>query len=660
MKSVIIEALIFISYLLGLIRTEVSQEKTEVIITMEESLKNYLRHERKLPEENIRLLETDKIDMSIVPLMGEDELKKYVPYYGDRLAMKNFCVQSNKGKRESLLEKIRKKYASKHDLMENRKKEKSKVSKKDRIIDLGWQHKNKDSQCYRQVRTKQGGGTRSIKINLSSTKNDILSRAKDIFFPDGISEKGHISKFRCELWDFKCNLIDYDIDVSEMYTLSGLNRLRFYLSTEEKDLPRTVTSEESSSEHVDSQVETLLTRNDNEQDLSQNITTQSAYFSEQVDVRSTTYTPDVLDQYLLFKHTDYDLPESPPGNRVLPENMLLEPQILQPPLIMREQQKPTKVLILHRGNVFVEMKEIFKDINMDCIPEIQMILPNGQKEGGYDLGGIYRDALSEFWETFYSLYTLGAEYKIPYIRHDMKEEDWIAFSKVLIKGFRDVNYFPLKIAPVFIEFCIMGYCKSDILISFSKYIGSRDWEMIQTALHDFNSVDLDELIEVLQIMECKWTPTEENFRTLILDIAHKELIQKPMFVIDNWKKMLNNFISFEDLLKIYEKNKPIPKNILQSLEFSEENSVSTFLKRYIREANDDLLERLLRFCTGANMLTQRMITVNFNSSVDLYRAPVGHTCSYTLELSRNYNSFPEFRSEMDEVLKCNIWVMDIV
>ena len=68
-----------------------------------------------------------------------------------------------------------------------------------RSIEVEWIHTgNKDTK---QVRAKQGGGTRKVVLNCSAGVTEILKEGKDIFFRTGQSSKGLETGF--ELWDFK-------------------------------------------------------------------------------------------------------------------------------------------------------------------------------------------------------------------------------------------------------------------------------------------------------------------------------------------------------------------------------------------------------------------------------------------------------------------------
>ena len=58
-----------------------------------------------------------------------------------------------------------------------------------RNIEMGWIHT--DNEVTKQVRAKQGGGTRKVPIDIQSGYDEILKQGKALFFPEGTSSKGH-------------------------------------------------------------------------------------------------------------------------------------------------------------------------------------------------------------------------------------------------------------------------------------------------------------------------------------------------------------------------------------------------------------------------------------------------------------------------------------
>lgn len=130
---------------------------------------------------------------------------------------------------------------------------------------------------------------------------------------------------------------------------------------------------------------------------------------------------------------------------------------------------------------------------------------------------------------------------------------------------------------------------------------------------------------------------------------------------------------------------PTAKNILNILSCMESNRDETitfgFLKRYkfsaihfysyiciqklfflrfIKEASDDIRQKCLRFSTGADVITDNKIKVEFTNCTGLASTPVSHTCTGVLQLPSRYEYFSDFRKEFNSLLSSNIWVMDII
>lgn len=99
-------------------------------------------------------------------------------------------------------------------------------------------------------------------------------------------------------------------------------------------------------------------------------------------------------------------------------------------------------LYIHRGHAYEELLEIFMHGVYQKPLKLKMILPNGEEETGVDGGGVFKDALSEFWWTFYQQCNLGCYSKVPNIRHDYDMRKWQAIAAILLKGWKEVKYFP--------------------------------------------------------------------------------------------------------------------------------------------------------------------------------------------------------------------------
>lgn len=342
------------------------------------------------------------------------------------------------------------------------------------------------------------------------------------------------------------------------------------------------------------------------------------------------------------------------------------PHLLSP---VSEIAKDITLLRLHRGNVFTEFLEAFKQnvIEIKAL-KIEMILPNGEAEHGDDVGGILRDSLSEFWSSFYEKCTIGTTYKVPYVRHDFGESEWTAVAKIITAGYNLVKYFPIRLSPVFIMNCLGDEpCQSDTLNNFLEILSESEASLVRAALNDFQSADIEELTEFVSSYASKWMPTNENFEKLIQDIAHIELIQKPAYVSKCFAKELRKSLASFEIKIVYDTLKPNAKNCLRMISLSksaeeltqDEANTFSFLKKFIRESQESMRQAFLRYCTGADLPTNQ-IYVSFINTVGLHRVPVGHTCTGILELPSTYENYLTFRSEMSNLLQSNIWVIDIL
>ena len=194
---------------------------------------------------------------------------------------------------------------------------------------------------------------------------------------------------------------------------------------------------------------------------------------------------------------------------------------------------------------------------------------------------------------------------------------------------------------------------------------------MQHSIQCFSDSDIEDITEILGRYGCRKMPTGENIKQLMCEIAHKELIQTPMFVLDSWKEVLvtdgESLLDIQNVEALYKESIPNPRSVLRKLEFpevlkQEEANTKIFLEQYIRDTDVRKQKLLLRFCTGYNILNKhnKIIKVMFSPMSDFCRRPIGHTCGQTLELGQEYPNYPTFRSELNMVLESGVLTFDIV
>ena len=178
----------------------------------------------------------------------------------------------------------------------------------------------------------------------------------------------------------------------------------------------------------------------------------------------------------------------------------------------------------------------------------------------------------------------------------------------------------------------------------------------------------EQLMDVLSTFDCKKSVSKENASQILTEIAHKEIIQRPQYVAECWKDILNylkpSFPSVAALDELYDRLVPSVGKVIQRIK-SQPNSDGEreslkHLKRYIRGLDPMKLGRFLRFVSGSELLLFPELQITFSQLEGNLRRPVAHTCTFVLELPSTYQSFPELREEFNNILSLNSWEMNVV
>lgn len=210
----------------------------------------------------------------------------------------------------------------------------------------------------------------------------------------------------------------------------------------------------------------------------------------------------------------------------------------------------------------------------------------------------------------------------------------------------------------------------DVLFeSLLLYLSQSERDLITTALQeDLDGDGQDELLDLLDRLGVKMVPSRDNLKAVLLQIAHKQIIQQPKYALDNISAaarlpLMTTITTTAKLQVLYEEKKPTCRKVLKMIKSSPatpaENQALRFLQQYIRGLDEMGLRRMLRFVTGSDVICVAEMEVIFTSLEGLARRPVAHTCGSVLELPYTYNSYPELRVEMENVLTSN-YTMDIV
>ena len=303
---------------------------------------------------------------------------------------------------------------------------------------------------------------------------------------------------------------------------------------------------------------------------------------------------------------------------------------------------------------------------------VKVINERGEVEKG-DGRGVFRDVITEFWSQIFISAALGASEKVHTIRHDFQSGEWEAIARVLVYGYIRESYIPIQLSPAFLSLCLFGeggISKSFLVESFKAYLSMGEKEIVNDVLSGkLNPIDED-VLEFLSSYKCFKTPSEKTFESIIWELAHQEIIQRPRYIANCWTPIVSILKAYlplqspDNIVNLFSEKKPSGKKVIKLLDVhpSSEAERACFdqLKRYIRSIEGNL-GCFLHFITGSNIIACEKITIMFNQLDGKSRRPIAHTCTPSLELSSTYQSFNELAEEFSNVLRQQgSWEFDIV
>ena len=191
-----------------------------------------------------------------------------------------------------------------------------------------------------------------------------------------------------------------------------------------------------------------------------------------------------------------------------------------------------------------------------------------------------------------------------------------------------------------------------------KYISSTEAILVVKVLCSSVNVDNEEVLDFLKAFDCKNVAMPENFKDLIMEIAHKELVQKPRYACDCWSEILvpvkSLITSIDVLFEIYDSLHPTADKVCKLLNAKPkspaENESLSHQKRWIKGLNMNHLKHFLSISTGSDIILVELISISFTSLIGKGHTPVCHTCGPVIELPSTYNDFCEFGEEWSSLM----------
>ena len=127
---------------------------------------------------------------------------------------------------------------------------------------------------------------------------------------------------------------------------------------------------------------------------------------------------------------------------------------------------------------------------------------------------------------------MSCEVKVPSDRYDMGLQQWKSVARILVHGSR-LNYFPLLLSPIILTAALFGEESISIdcfIDGVTQYVSAEEREMLNLMFDSFDEHS-EELMDLLSSYNCFREPKENDFKNIIVEFAHQELIQKPKYFL---------------------------------------------------------------------------------------------------------------------------------
>ena len=332
-----------------------------------------------------------------------------------------------------------------------------------------------------------------------------------------------------------------------------------------------------------------------------------------------------------------------------------------------------------RENLFDDVLQLYRSSDKLLNENPFRVSFSGEK--ALDFGGVCREMFSGFWEKAYTELFDGSGLLIPITHKKSVMKTFATLGYVISHGYLVCGYLPCRIAfPSLASICLGTQVEvpDEMLINtFADFISPVEASFIKGCFtikgSVFSSSCQAKLISILSRFGTRGMSTPAKLREQISEAAYQEFLTKPMAAVNAMNNGIPpndrsfwNMMTVEDLHNLYLSLTASPSKVVEMLVEPlalnpAQERVFGYLVQYVGCMKINEAQRFLRFVTGSSVCLANVITVEFNGLSGLARRPIGHTCSSSLELSTNYDTYLDFAAEFNCVLNENneyTWIMD--
>ena len=318
-----------------------------------------------------------------------------------------------------------------------------------------------------------------------------------------------------------------------------------------------------------------------------------------------------------------------------------------------------------RKNIYSSVQKLFEGDGMEDQFPLRISFTG---ERGFDLGGVYRDMLSAFWEAAYVKVFDGGGLLTPVLHPQVDLHTLQVLGKILSHGYISSGCLPIRIAfPTLVAILPLqsGEVSDSLLVNtLLQTVSAVEAIALKKALRasSFSADQQVQLMSILSRFGSRQLPTARGLRQQMIQVARFEFLVKPSAALNaisagipNSHSRFWHSMSVHAFYCIYQSLSATPAKVLDlimepDIENSNQERVFGYLKQYVGDMKPEEIRHFLRFVTGFPVCPSSGIRITFNTLSGMGRQPIGHTCSCVLSLSTTYITYEEFTREVRAIL----------
>ena len=292
-----------------------------------------------------------------------------------------------------------------------------------------------------------------------------------------------------------------------------------------------------------------------------------------------------------------------------------------------------------------------------------------------DVGGVYREMLSAFWDEAYVKLFDGGNLLAPCVHPQIELSVFPVLGKVLSHGYLESGFLPVKIAfPTLAAILLRTIDIEDKILasSFFETVSVVEANLLHKVLN-LSSISESQKVKVVSILSrfgSRQVPTLRSLPQQIADAARYEFLLKPSVALkeissgipDSHLKFWST-ITLKNFHVIYLASSASAEIVLDQLiepdilDVNQER-IFEYLRLYIGNMENCELRRFLRFVTGSSVCSSEGIRVSLTNCQGLKDVQLGirarHCLNYRLVTSRMKSLCKS--SELFSVLVIGSWM----